>query len=86
MILMVRLLNIVIVYWRIRDHILDRGLINVILVVRLLHRLMIYWRIRNYILERSKKGCKDQESIQSSTTPDPGYQWESDKLIVRHHK
>ena len=24
--------------------------------------------------------CKDQESIQSSTTPDPGYQWESDKL------
>ena len=21
-----------------------------------------------------KKGCKDQESIQSSTTPDPGYQ------------
>ena len=28
----------------------------------------------------SKKWCKDQESIQSSTTPDPGYQWESDKL------
>ena len=28
----------------------------------------------------SKLGCKDQESIQSSTTPDPGYQWESDKL------
>ena len=30
----------------------------------------------------SKQGCKDQESIQSSTTPDPGYQWESDKLTV----
>ena len=29
---------------------------------------------------QSKKWCKDQESIQSSTTPDPGYQWESDKL------
>ena len=29
-----------------------------------------------------KKGCKDQESIQSSTTPDPGYQWESDKLTA----
>ena len=29
---------------------------------------------------KSKLGCKDQESIQSSTTPDPGYQWESDKL------
>ena len=26
---------------------------------------------------QSKLGCKDQESIQSSTTPDPGYQWES---------
>ena len=31
---------------------------------------------------KSKQGCKDQESIQSSTTPDPGYQWESDKLTV----
>ena len=30
----------------------------------------------------SKQGSKDQESIQSSTTPDPGYQWESDKLTV----
>ena len=29
---------------------------------------------------------KDQELIQSSTTPDPGYQWESNKLTVRHHK
>ena len=27
----------------------------------------------------SKKKDKDQESIQSSTTPDPGYQWESNK-------
>ena len=33
-----------------------------------------------------KLGCKDQESIQFSTTPYPGYQWESDKLTVRHHK
>ena len=32
------------------------------------------------------KGFKDQEWIQSSTTTDPEYQWESDKLIVRHHK
>ena len=30
----------------------------------------------------SKLGCKDKESIQSSTIPDPGYQWESDKLTV----
>ena len=35
--------------------------------------------VKNY---QSKKGCKDQESIQSSTTPDPGYQWESDKLTA----
>ena len=35
---------------------------------------------------KSKYGCKDQESIQSSTTPNPGYQWESDKLTARHHK
>ena len=34
---------------------------------------------------QSKKGRKDQESIQSSTTPEPGYQWESDKLTVRYH-
>ena len=37
-------------------------------------------------LIQSKKGGKDQESIQSSTTPDPGYQWESNKYTVRHHK
>ena len=37
-------------------------------------------------LIQSKKDGKDQESIQSSTTPDPGYQWKSNKLTVRHHK
>ena len=36
-------------------------------------------------LIQSKKDGKDQESIQLSTTPDPGYQWESNKLTVRHH-
>ena len=36
------------------------------------------------VMQHSKKGCKDHESIQSSTTPDPRYQWESDKLRVRH--
>ena len=34
----------------------------------------------------NKKGGKDQESIQSSTTPDSGYQCESDNVTVRHHK
>ena len=35
---------------------------------------------------QSKKGCKDRKSIQSSTTPDPGYQLERDKLTIRDHK
>ena len=34
----------------------------------------------------SKKEGKDQESIQSSTTPDPGHQWENDNASTRHHK
>ena len=29
---------------------------------------------------------KDHESIQSSTTPDSGYKWESNKLTIRHHR
>ena len=33
-----------------------------------------------------KKKCKDQESIHSSTTPDPKYQWESDNFTIRHLK
>ena len=32
--------------------------------------------------KKNKQGWKDQESIQSTTTPDTGYQWESDKLTV----
>ena len=34
----------------------------------------------------SKKEGKDQESIQSSTTPDQRYQCGSNKLTIRHHK
>ena len=30
-------------------------------------------------------GSALEESIQSSTTSDPGYQWESNKLTIRHH-
>ena len=36
-------------------------------------------------LENKKEG-KDQESIQSSTTPDPGYQCESDNFTIKHYK
>ena len=35
---------------------------------------------------KSKKEGKDQDLIQSNTTPDPGYQWESDNFTIRHHK
>ena len=35
---------------------------------------------------KRKKEGKDQESVQSSTTPDPEYQWESDNVTIRHHK
>ena len=35
---------------------------------------------------QSKKEGKDLESIQSSTTPDPEYQWESDNFTIRCHK
>ena len=34
----------------------------------------------------SKMECKDQELIESRTTPDSGYKWERDKLTVIHHK
>ena len=37
-------------------------------------------------IDLSSKEGKDQESIQLSTTPDPGYQWESDNFTKRHHK
>ena len=37
-------------------------------------------------LYQSKKEGKYQKSIQSSSTPDPGYQWESDNFTIRHHK
>ena len=36
-------------------------------------------KINNLKLEEGK----DQELIQSSTTPDPGHQWESDNFKIR---
>ena len=37
-------------------------------------------------MQQNKKDGKYQHSIQSNTTPDPGYQWESDNFTIRHHK
>ena len=34
---------------------------------------------------QSKKEGKDQESIQSSTTPDQRYHWERDNFTIEHH-
>ena len=34
------------------------------------------------IISKSKKESKDQESIQLSTIPDPGHQWESDNVTI----
>ena len=42
--------------------------------------------MKHGISTQSKKEGKDQESMQSSTTPDLGYQWESDNVTIRHHK
>ena len=64
----------------------------------LVHRLMVFlvrdlfssanfdqtWRVLLHL--QSKKEGKDQESIQSSTTPDPGYQCKSNNYTIRHHK
>ena len=49
-----------------------------------LYKTLSLARTHCWILEVSYKISKgqDQESIQSSTTPDPRYQWESDKLTV----
>ena len=37
-------------------------------------------------VKESKKEGKDQKTIQFSTTPDLGYQLESDNFTIRHHK
>ena len=46
----------------------------------------IFESVKEMEIIQSKKKAKDQESIQSSTTPDPGYQWESDNFTIRHHE
>ena len=40
----------------------------------------------DHIFHKSKKEGRVQKWIQSSTTPDPGYQWKSDNVTIRHHK
>ena len=44
----------------------------------MLPRVLCFPYLPHRVVIESKKDGKDQDSIQSSTTPDPGYQWESD--------
>ena len=44
------------------------------------------WRIKLFPFKKRKKEGKCQESIQSSTTHDQKYQWESDNVTISHHK
>ena len=43
-------------------------------------------QMSKFVIKVKLEEGKDQESIQSSTTPDPGYQWESDNFTIKHHK
>ena len=43
-------------------------------------------KFRVKLNSNGKKEGKDQEMIQSNTTPGPGYQWESDNVTIRHQK
>ena len=49
----------------------------------LLHCLSTFTQWTKIYVVQNKKEGKDQESIQSSTTPDLGYQWESDNFTIR---
>ena len=40
---------------------------------------------KNVSYFQSKKEGKDQESIQSRTTPDQRYQWENENFTIKHH-
>ena len=54
---------------------------QILLILPKLVKIFCYFKkLQKYIILQSKKEGKDQESIQSSTTPDPGYQWKSDKI------
>ena len=46
----------------------------------------LQWLYRTHCAYKGKKEDKDQESIQSSTTPEPGCQWESNNFTIRQHK
>ena len=65
---------------------MPKNISGIIIICNLFNRLNRNTASRAINLFESKKEGKDQESIQSSTTPDQGYQWESANVTIRHHK
>ena len=47
---------------------------------------MLLGNRKNVVAKKSKKGSKDQELIQSSTTPDTGYHMAKRQNTIKHHK
>ena len=62
--------------------------VNVINVRTMKKQQLNFDNDQSVFIFQSKKESKDQQSMQSSTTPDPGYQWESDNFttVTNHHK
>ena len=54
--------------------------------LNVLYPQLIYFDLSKVKDFKGKKEGKDQESIQSSTTHAPGYQWECDNFTIRHHE
>ena len=57
-----------------RNHLCDVG------------RVYFFFLLSDIYINGSKTEGKDQKSIQSRSTHDPGYQGESDNVTIRHHK
>ena len=55
-------------------------------IIHVLLRTIAHVKLSMFLLLALLRLRKDQELIQLSTTPDPGYQLESDKLTVIHLK
>ena len=63
---------------------------NFIFVLFHFGQLRLWANLRRIIMmlgyTESKKNGRNMESIQLSTTPDPGHQWESDNFTIRQQK
>ena len=62
-----------------RRHACGTSICDVIVILKLHHHVASQ-HIQNFL--EVSKGAKIRNRVQSSTTPDPGYQWVSDKLTA----